>query len=125
MIAGVSCVTPAMTVFREEIFGPVITVTPFEGIEQAVALANDTGYGLANGLWTKDVDKALQLSKSLKSGTVYVNTYLETAPQMPFGGFKQSGLGRENGLDGLLEYTEVKSTFVKLGTRPPALPHLV
>ena len=118
-------VTPAMTVFREEIFGPVITVTPFEGVEQAVALANDTGYGLANGLWTKDVDKALQLSKRLKSGTVYVNTYLETAPQMPFGGFKQSGLGRENGLDGLLEYTEVKSTFVKLGARPPSLPHLV
>jgi acyl-CoA reductase-like NAD-dependent aldehyde dehydrogenase len=117
-------VTPAMTVFREEIFGPVLTVTPFDGVEQAVALANDTAFGLANGLWTKDVDKALQVSKRLKSGTVYVNTYLETAPQLPFGGFKQSGIGRENGLDGLLEFTEVKSTFVKLGARPPALPHV-
>jgi acyl-CoA reductase-like NAD-dependent aldehyde dehydrogenase len=118
-------VTPGMSAFREEIFGPVITVTKFRDVEEAVTLVNDTTYGLANGLWTKDVDKALQISKRLRSGMVYVNTYLETAPQLPFGGFKQSGLGRENGREGLLAYMEVKSTFLKFGERAASLPHTV
>ena len=112
-----------MTLFREEIFGPVLSVTSFRTMDEAIALANDTRYGLGNGLWTKDVDKALLVSKKLRSGTVYVNTYLETAVQLPFGGVGQSGLGRENGLEGLLEFMDVKSTFVKLGKRPDALPH--
>jgi betaine-aldehyde dehydrogenase len=116
-------VTPDMRIFREEIFGPVLTVTTFRTVDEAVALANDTVYGLGNGLWTKDVDKAILVARRLRSGTVFVNTFLETAVQMPFGGFKQSGIGRENGLDGLLEYTEVKSTFIKLGERTPLLPH--
>lgn len=116
-------VRPEAAIFRDEVFGPVLTVTTFETTDEAVALANDTVYGLANGLWTKDVDKALLLSRQLHSGTVFVNTYLETAPQLPFGGYKQSGQGRENGLEGLLEFTEIKSTIVKLGTRMPVLPH--
>lgn len=116
-------VSPSSTIFREEVFGPVLTVTTFETAEEAVQLANDTEYGLANGLWTKDIDKALAISRQLRSGTVFVNTYLETAPQLPFGGFKQSGLGRENGLEGLLEFTEIKSTIVKLGARAPILGH--
>ncbi|TGR27995.1 MULTISPECIES: aldehyde dehydrogenase family protein [unclassified Mesorhizobium] len=118
-----SDVTPDMTIFREEIFGPVLAVTRFTSVDQAIALANDTNYGLGNGVWTKDIDKAIRVSRELRSGTVYVNTFLETAVQMPFGGFKESGIGRENGLDGLLEFTEVKSTFIKLGQRPHALPH--
>lgn len=118
-----SDVRPDTKIFRDEVFGPVLTVTTFETADEAVRLANDTIYGLANGLWTKDVDKALSVSRRLRSGTVFVNTYLETAPQLPFGGFKQSGLGRENGMDGLLEYTEVKSTIVKLGARQPVLGH--
>lgn len=116
-------VTPDMRIFREEIFGPVLTVTTFKTEDEAVALANDTNYGLGNGLWTKDVDKAILITRRLKSGTVFVNTFLETSVQMPFGGFKQSGIGRENGIDGLLEYTEVKSAFIKLGERQPVLPH--
>ncbi|MCT4371609.1 aldehyde dehydrogenase family protein [Yangia mangrovi] len=116
-------VTPDMRIFREEIFGPVLTVTTFKTENEAVALANDTNYGLGNGLWTKDVDKAILITRRLKSGTVFVNTFLETSVQMPFGGFKQSGVGRENGIDGLLEYTEVKSAFIKLGKRQPVLPH--
>jgi acyl-CoA reductase-like NAD-dependent aldehyde dehydrogenase len=115
-------VTREMRIFREEIFGPVLTVTTFRNVDEAVELANDTNYGLGNGLWTKDIDKAISVSQRLRSGTVFVNTYLESAPQMPFGGFKESGVGRENGLDGLLEYTEVKSTFIKMGKRSPALP---
>lgn len=118
-------VTPEMRIFREEIFGPVMTVTTFRSAEEAIALANDTVYGLGNGIWTKDIDKALLLTRRLKSGTVFVNTFLETSVQMPFGGFKQSGLGRENGIDGLLEYTEVKSAFVKFGPRTASLPHTV
>jgi betaine-aldehyde dehydrogenase len=118
-----SNVTPNMKIFREEIFGPVLAVTPFDTADEAIALANDTNYGLGNGVWTKDIDKALRVSRELRSGTVYVNTFLETSVQMPFGGFKESGIGRENGLDGLLEFTEVKSTFIKLGRRSHALPH--
>lgn len=120
-----SGVTPEMTLFRDEIFGPVLAVTTFKTVEEAIALANDTRYGLGNGVWTKDIDKAIQVSRELKSGTVYVNTFLETSVQMPFGGFKESGVGRENGMDGLLEFTEVKSTFIKLGKRALALPHTV
>jgi betaine-aldehyde dehydrogenase len=118
-------ITPQMTLFREEVFGPVLTVTTFGCEEEAIALTNDTLYGLANGFWTKDIDKVHRVSRRLRSGTLYVNTYLETAMQLPFGGYKQSGVGREMGLDGLLEFTEIKSTFIKLGERKPALPHAV
>ena len=112
-------------IFRDEVFGPVLTATTFDSFDEAIELANDTDYGLANGVWTKDIDKALSASRRLKSGLVFVNTYLETAPQLPFGGLKQSGLGRENGLDGLLEFTEVKSTFVKMGKREAILSHTI
>lgn len=118
-------VRPEHRIFREEIFGPVLTVTTFDTVEQAITLANDTEYGLGNGLWTKDVDKALKLSQKLQSGTVFVNTYLETSPQLPFGGFKKSGYGRENGVDGLREFMETKSTFIKMGERTPVLPNTV
>ncbi|WP_044871381.1 aldehyde dehydrogenase family protein [Pseudomonas sp. LFM046] len=116
-------VKPSHRIFREEIFAPVLAVTTFKTVEEAIELANDTEYGLGNGLWTKDVDKALNVSRKLQSGTVFVNTYLESAAQMPFGGYKQSGYGRENGVDGLLEFMEVKSTFIKLGARTPVLPN--
>lgn len=118
-------VTPSMRIFREEIFGPILCVTTFRSTEEAIELANDTNYGLANGLWTKDIDKAHLVSKRLRSGTVYVNTYLETSPQLPFGGFKESGMGREMGLEALHEFTEVKSTYIRLGERQPALPHTI
>lgn len=116
-------VSPEMTYFREEVFGPIVSITSFQSVDEAVVLANQTEYGLGNGLWTKDVDKALQVSKRLKSGTVWVNTYLDGAPQMPFGGYKQSGLGRENGKEGLTEFMQVKSTFIRLGKRTKALAH--
>lgn len=116
-------VTPEMTYFREEVFGPLASITTFETLDEAVELANQTEYGLGNGMWTKDIDKAHQVSKRLKSGTVWVNTYLDGAPQMPFGGYKQSGLGRENGKEGLIEFMTVKSTFIRLGKRGKALPH--
>ncbi|NIE75926.1 aldehyde dehydrogenase family protein [Pantoea sp. Ap-967] len=118
-------VKPEHRIFREEIFGPVLTVTTFKTVDEAITLANDTEYGLGNGLWTKDVDKAIKVSQRLQSGTVFVNTYLETSPQLPFGGFKKSGYGRENGVDGLREFMETKSTFIKMGERAPVLPNTV
>ena len=103
-----------MTIFREEVFGPVLGVTTFNCEEEAVTLANATPYGLANGVWTRNLDRALQVSAALQSGFIYVNCYLETIPQMPFGGTKASGFGRENGCEGLLEFMQTKSIFVRL-----------
>jgi len=116
-------VTPAMPIFREEVFGPVLTVTAFDTQEEAIALANDTEYGLGNGVWSQNVNTLHEVSRRLQSGTVYANTYLETAPQMPFGGYKNSGIGRELGLRALDEFSEVKSTFLRLGKRPFSLEH--
>ncbi|RAZ89609.1 sorbosone dehydrogenase [Mesorhizobium hawassense] len=118
-------VTADMRVFQEEIFGPVLCVTKFKSPEEAVHLANSTDYGLANGVWSKDVDKLLSTARKLKSGTVFANTYFEGGVQLPQGGVKQSGFGRENGLDALHEYMETKQTFVKLGVRQPALAHTI
>jgi betaine-aldehyde dehydrogenase len=112
-----------MEIFREEVFGPVLTVTRFRSDEEALTLANDSHYGLAGGVWTTRLDRAHQMAAGTKTGTVYVNTFLEGAVQLPFGGWKQSVLGLELGLEGLLEFTKVKSTFLKLSGRTPILPH--
>jgi len=116
-------VTPTMPVFREEVFGPVLTVTPFATRDEAIALANDTEYGLANGVWSQNVNTIHAVARQLHSGTVYANTYLETSPQLPFGGVKHSGLGREMGLRALEQFSETKSTFLRLGKRPFSLEH--
>lgn len=107
-------ITPEMTIFKEEVFGPVLGVTTFKTDVEAIELANSTVYGLANGIWTSNLDRAMAVSRSLKSGFVYINCYLETVPQLPFGGMKASGLGRENGTEGLLEFMQTKSTFARL-----------
>jgi len=112
-------VQPHMQVFREEIFGPVLSVARFADEQEAIALANDTGYGLGNSVWTKDVDKALRMARALRSGLVWVNTTIDGGPQLPFGGVKGSGYGREMGRAGLEEYTELKSCLVRTGKRQP------
>ena len=118
-------VTPKMDVFRQEVFGPVLTVTRFSTDEEALGLSNDTEYGLASGFWTSDLSRAHEMSAGMKTGTIYVNTFLETAMQLPFGGWRNSGLGREVGLEGLLEFTQTKSTYFKLSRRTLTLPHTV
>jgi acyl-CoA reductase-like NAD-dependent aldehyde dehydrogenase len=110
-------VKPSMSAFSEEIFGPVLTVTRFSTLEEAVALANDVEYGLANSVWSKNIDTALTVSKALKSGTVYVNTTIDAPPTMPFGGYKASGIGREMGQAGFEEFTELKSVSIRSGRR--------
>jgi gamma-glutamyl-gamma-aminobutyraldehyde dehydrogenase len=109
-----SDVTPDMQIAREEIFGPVISVIPFDSTEEAIAIANDTNYGLAASVWTKDIDLALRLSRSVKAGTVSVNCYSEGDLGTPFGGFKESGFGgRDKGLHAFDQYTEVKTVWVQ------------
>ena len=113
-------VTPSMNAFTDEIFGPVLTVTRFSTLDEAIRLANDVQYGLANSVWSKNIDTALTVSKALKSGTVYVNTTIDAPPTMPFGGYKASGIGREMGQAGFEEFTELKSVNIRTGRRAGA-----
>jgi aldehyde dehydrogenase (NAD+)/phenylacetaldehyde dehydrogenase len=103
-----------MRIAREEIFGPVLATLTFENETEAVAIGNSTIYGLAAAVWTKDVKKAFRTAKALKAGTVWVNTYNYYDPGLPFGGYKESGFGRERGHYALEEYTQVKSVWVDL-----------
>ncbi|MFE2988898.1 aldehyde dehydrogenase [Streptomyces sp. NPDC059262] len=107
-------VSPGMRLAREEIFGPVLSVLTFDDLDEAVALANATEYGLAAGLWTSDLSTAHQVSRALKAGTVWVNCYEEGDLTVPFGGMKQSGNGRDKSAHALEKYTELKTTWIQL-----------
>jgi betaine-aldehyde dehydrogenase len=101
-------VNPSMSIVREEVFGPVLTVQSFKTTDEAISLANDTSYGLAASIWTKDLSKAHSISRRLRCGTVWINTYGGFYNEAPFGGCKHSGFGRELGAEGLKEYTQPK-----------------
>jgi gamma-glutamyl-gamma-aminobutyraldehyde dehydrogenase/4-guanidinobutyraldehyde dehydrogenase/NAD-dependent aldehyde dehydrogenase len=107
-------VTSDMRIFQEEIFGPVLCVTTFGSIEEAITLANDSDYGLAAGIWTSDISTAVRCSRALRAGTVFVNNWDGGDMTMPFGGYKQSGNGRDKSLHALHKYTEMKSTWIEL-----------
>lgn len=101
-----------MKVAAEEIFGPVLSIIPFDEEEEAVQIANDTPYGLASGVWSENISRCLRMTRAIKSGVVWVNTYRVAAPQAPFGGMKDSGFGRLRGEAGILEFTTTKNVFI-------------
>lgn len=111
VITGLDC---SRRVMQEEIFGPVVTVTPFDSPEDAIAYANGTRYGLSASVWTRDLQKAHRVAAALDSGTVWINTWLLRDLRVPFGGMKESGLGREGGFESLDFFTEAKNVCVKL-----------
>jgi acyl-CoA reductase-like NAD-dependent aldehyde dehydrogenase len=107
-------VKPEMTIAREEIFGPVLAVLAFDDLEEGIRLANQSMYGLAAGIWTRDISKAHQVARAIKAGTVWVNTYNLYDSAAPFGGYKASGFGRDLGREALDGYLETKTVWVGL-----------
>ncbi len=107
-------VTNNMTIASEEIFGPVLSIITFDTQEEAIAIANDTNYGLAAAVWTQDITRAHMVARALRAGTVHVNSYDDDDITVPFGGYKQSGNGRDKSLHALEKYTELKTTWIKL-----------
>ncbi len=107
--------TDAMQIVREEIFGPVMSILTYDSEEEVIRRANDTDYGLAAGLVTRDLARAHRVIHRLQAGICWINTWGESAPEMPVGGYKHSGVGRENGVATLEHYTQIKSVQVELG----------
>lgn len=105
-------VKPDMRIAQEEVFGPVLSIIPFDDEEEAIRIANDSMYGLAAGVWTQSIRRALMMSERLEAGTVWVNTYRAVSYMSPFGGYKRSGLGRESGIEAVREYLQTKSVWI-------------
>lgn len=112
-------VSPDATVACEEIFGPVVAVIPFSDESEAINIANNTRYGLAGGIWTRDINRALRVSRRIKAGYLWVNTYGGIIPQTPYGGLKESGIGKELGNEGLENYLETKTVNIYTGEKIP------
>lgn len=112
-------VTNQMRIAREEVFGPILSIIPFEDDADAIRIANDTIYGLAAGVWTRDMKRAIRMADAIQAGTVWVNTYRAVSFMAPFGGYKQSGIGRENGQDAIYEFMQTKCVWLNLAETVP------
>jgi aldehyde dehydrogenase (NAD+) len=112
-------VNPQMRIANEEVFGPVLSVIPFDDEEEAIRIANNTVYGLAAGVWTQSIRRALMMSERLEAGTVWVNTYRAVSYMSPFGGYKRSGIGRESGIDAIHDYLQTKSVWIDIAGNAP------
>ena len=108
-----------MRIAQEEVFGPVLSVIPFKDEEEAIAIGNDVVYGLAAGVWTQNMRRALTMAEKLQAGTVWINTYRAVSYLSPFGGYKRSGIGRESGQEMIKEYLQVKSVWISTATTVP------
>ena len=117
-------VTNDMRIAQEEVFGPVLSIIGFDDEQDAIELGNSVIYGLVAGVWTGNIGRAMRMTKALRAGTVWVNTYRAYSFMMPFGGVKMSGLGRENGIEAVHEFLETKSVFLSTSPTPPANPFL-
>lgn len=113
----ISDVTPEMSIARDEIFGPVLSIVTFKDVEEAIEIANDSAYGLSAAVWSNDIDTCLTVARGVDAGTVWVNTFLDGYPELPFGGFKSSGVGRELGKQAVEDYTETKTIQLHIGAR--------
>lgn len=118
-------VTNDMRIAQEEVFGPVLSIIGFEDEAEAIRIGNDVIYGLAAGVWTRDIGRAIRMTEALKAGTVWVNTYRAISYMMPFGGMKKSGTGRENGIEAIYEFLETKSVWINTSEAFPANPFVM
>lgn len=121
----VECATPETATLHVEMFGPVMSLLPFDTEEEAIVLANDTPYGLGSGVFTQNVARAHRVSSRLQAGICWVNTYRAVSPIAPFGGFNQSGYGREAGLEAILDYTRTKTTWINMSDAPMSNPFVM
>ncbi len=112
-------VTNQMRIAQEEVFGPVLSIIRFKTDEEAVEIANDIAFGLAAGVWTQSIKRAIKVSNAIRAGTVWVNTYRAVSYMSPFGGYKKSGLGRENGVEGMREFLQTKSVWISTASDVP------
>lgn len=112
-----SPVAPGARISTEEVFGPVVSIIPFRDVPEAITIANSTSYGLSGAIWTADLDKAFEAATQIRAGSVWINAWMDGFPEVPFGGFKESGLGREGGSAAVEEFTEMKSIVVRYGSR--------
>jgi aldehyde dehydrogenase (NAD+) len=112
-------VKPDMRIAQEEVFGPVLGIIPFDDDEEAITIANNSLYGLAAGVWTKDIGRCLKMAKRIEAGTVWINTYRVSSYLSPFGGYKRSGFGRESGLFAIREYLQEKSVWIDTSGQTP------
>jgi betaine-aldehyde dehydrogenase len=110
-------VRPEMTIAREEIFGPVLSIIPFSSIEDAIDIANATEYGLSAGIWSEDINEAFTVARDVRAGTVWINRWMDGYPELPFGGYGSSGIGRELGRQALSEFSELKTIQIQVGRR--------
>ncbi|WP_327440479.1 aldehyde dehydrogenase [Pseudomonas donghuensis] len=119
------CDSHSLQIMQEEVFGPVAAVIRFKTEAQALAMANDSQFGLAAGIWTRDLGRAHRLARDVRSGIIWVNTYRAVSAMAPIGGFKNSGYGRESGIDSVLAYTELKTVWINLSTAPMPDPFVM
>jgi acyl-CoA reductase-like NAD-dependent aldehyde dehydrogenase len=120
-----SDVTNDMRIAQEEVFGPILSIIEFDTEDQAIEIGNNIAYGLVAGVWTQNIGRAMRMTKALKVGTVWVNTYRTYSYMMPFGGMKKSGLGRESGIEAINEYLETKSVFLSTADEGPTNPFIM
>ena len=121
----VECAGPDTQTLKTEMFGPVMSLLPFDTEEEAIALANSSEFGLGSGVFTQNLARAHRVSARIRSGICWVNTYRAISPIAPFGGYKQSGYGREAGMDSIMDYTRTKTTWINTSEEPMANPFVM